>query len=30
MGVVVQKNDGRGITVKENNSGGWSFDDTVL
>jgi hypothetical protein len=30
MDVTVWRDDGRGITVKENNDGGWNFDDVVL
>jgi hypothetical protein len=30
MGVIVWRDDERGTTVKENDSGGWSYDDVVL
>jgi hypothetical protein len=30
VGVVVRRDDGRGIEVKENDSGRWSSDGVVL
>ncbi len=30
VGVIVQRDDGCGTTVKGNDDGGWSFDDVVL
>jgi hypothetical protein len=30
MGVVVRKDNGRGMAVKENDSGGWSSNGVVL
>jgi hypothetical protein len=30
MGVIVQRDNVRGMAVKENNSDGWSSDDLVL
>jgi hypothetical protein len=29
-GVIIQRDDGRGTAVKENDGGRWSSDDVVL